>query len=78
MLKLVASAVSSSSYVLSDNYFGESCHDFLGFKTLSEVKLAKHESLQKQVSSSGGRKANLVSFAMRLAVFSKRIQLFQE
>lgn len=78
VLKLVASAVSSSSYVLSDNYFCENCHDFVGFKTLSEVKVAKHESLQKLVSSSGGEKANLISFAVRLAVFSKTIQLFQE
>lgn len=53
LLKLMASAVSSSFCLLSDNHFCESHHNVLSFKALSEVNLAKHESLQKRVSLSG-------------------------
>lgn len=63
---------SAVSCVLYDNYFCESHHNFLSCKALSEVKLAKHESIQKQVSSSLGKKI-LVGFIMRLGFFSKKI-----
>lgn len=60
-----------SSCVLYDNYFCESHHNFPSCKALSEVEFAKHENVQKQVSSSW--KKILVGFIMRLGFFSKRI-----
>lgn len=48
----MASAVSIPSSVFCDNHFCASCHNFPSFKASFEVKLVRHESLQKQVSSS--------------------------
>lgn len=58
VLKLMASAVSMPSSVFCDSHFCESCHSFLSFKASFEVKLVKHESLQKQVSSSEEKNRN--------------------